>query len=252
MNRKDIKCPVCGSTNLRKVFIQGTGSLEESYYVCRIHFNDKIYFEENIKPQQLIGNWNAGFALDLHTESSIPLGISYNSKYSKIGGYMNEIKYHDNINLIPKLGKILSDFICGKYISLTNNIYPYPMINGMICTPPSKLNRTYQPVFEIAKEIKRNTHIEILDSYFEKIKKTPGTKGIAIEDSRKFLNGAFRIKDKEKFSNKNILIFDDIFGTGTTLAEITKTIKEQSDVKGIYVLAVTKTRTKSGLRDSNS
>ena len=116
-----------------------------------------------VNPQILNGNWTKGFALDIHTTSSTPTSNEhYENQYSKIGKLVNDIKYHEKKEFIPKLGKIISDFIRGKYKELTNNEYPYPILNGIICVPPSKTDRQFQLVFELGKEIHKNINIPIL------------------------------------------------------------------------------------------
>jgi len=204
---------------------------------------------ELISPQKLNGIWAKGFALNVHTVSSIPLGEGhFDNTYSKLGELIHEIKYNEKKNLIPELGKIVSDFIRGRYKEFTNNEYPYPILNGIICVPPSKNDRPFQPVFEIAKKIYNNIHIPILNN-LKKVKETPTMKRLSKEESENYLKGAFVIKEKEKLSGKNILLFDDLYGTGTTLTEITKTIQNNTNIKNVFVLTITKTRTSQGMRN---
>jgi len=203
-----------------------------------------------INPQILNGNWKKGFSLDIHTISSIPVGNGhFDNKYSQMGTFIHEIKYNGKKESIPELGKILSDFIRGKYKALTNNEYPYPILNGIICVPPSKKDRNFQPVFEIGKEIYNNIHIPILKN-LKKIKSTQTMKKMSLDESKKELNNAFIIENKDELDGKNILLFDDLYGTGTTLTEITKTIVNNTNIKDIFVLTVTKTRTPSGIRNN--
>lgn len=205
-----------------------------------------------INPQQIYSKWWAkGFALDFHTISSTKIEDGkYNNEYSDVGKLLNQIKYHKENKYIPELGKIASDFIRGKY-KKSNEEYPYPILHGIICVPPSNEDRPFQPVFEIGKEIYNNIHIPILNN-LEKIKKTPVMKNLSKEESKQYLNGAFKVIDNERLNGKNILLLDDLYGTGTTLTEIAKTIKDNSNVKDVFVLTITKTRTSSGLRSNNT
>lgn len=52
------------------------------------------------------------------------------------------------------------------------------------------------------------------------------------------ISGAFKIKDGNEFSNKEILIIDDIITTGVTLSECGKVLLE-SGGKKVYALAIT-------------
>jgi competence protein ComFC len=54
------------------------------------------------------------------------------------------------------------------------------------------------------------------------------------------LKDAFDVKD-ERYKDKSILVFDDIYRSGQTLMEITKTLLNKGNVKEVYVLVLTKT-----------
>ncbi|MEW6008995.1 MAG: ComF family protein [Candidatus Omnitrophota bacterium] len=54
------------------------------------------------------------------------------------------------------------------------------------------------------------------------------------------VKGAFELKDKEVFRNKNILIIDDVFTTGSTVSEISSLLKENSSPK-VNVLTLART-----------
>ena len=51
------------------------------------------------------------------------------------------------------------------------------------------------------------------------------------------------IKD-DRYRNKNILLFDDLFRSGDTLNIIAKKLKNEGGINSIKALCVTKTRTK--------
>lgn len=47
-----------------------------------------------------------------------------------------------------------------------------------------------------------------------------------------------------KYQNKKVLIFDDLFRSGSTLKEITKTLYNTGKVQNVYIVTLTKTRSK--------
>lgn len=63
-----------------------------------------------------------------------------------------------------------------------------------------------------------------------------------LEERQKILDGAF-ICDK-RYKGKKILLIDDLYRSGATLNEITKTLYTQGEVDNVYVLCFTKTRSK--------
>jgi len=72
----------------------------------------------------------------------------------------------------------------------------------------------------------------------EKIHKTPKQSSLSTKEREKNLKGAFKVKKSVK--NKRVLIFDDIFTTGSTADEIAKTLKENGANKVfVYTVAYT-------------
>lgn len=187
-------------------------------------------------PTSIQGNWKAGWALDLHTVKSIPLGDGkFDTTYTETGKALNELKYHQNYAQIEQLANEVMAFL------KTRLVLPY--INVIIPTPPSK-NRDIQPVEEIAKLVSKGLNIPIDTNYIVKIKNTSELK--AIEDPlerEKLLTGAFSLQDL-RYQNKKILLFDDLFRSGSTLKEITKTLYYNGKVNNVYIVTLTKTRSK--------
>lgn len=62
-------------------------------------------------------------------------------------------------------------------------------------------------------------------------------------EKQNILDGAFDLRDM-LYQNRKILLFDDLYCSGSTLQEITKTLFLKGKVAKIYVLTITKTRTK--------
>ena len=63
------------------------------------------------------------------------------------------------------------------------------------------------------------------------------------KDRRKELREAFQVED-DRFADKDVLVFDDLFRSGETLREVTRTLIEQGHVARVYILTLTKTRKK--------
>ncbi len=187
-------------------------------------------------PTLIQGNWKAGWALDLHTIKSIPLGDGkFDTTYTETGKALNELKYHQNYTQIERLANEVITFL------RTRLVLPY--INVIIPTPPSK-NRDIQPVEEIAKLVSKSLNIPIDTNYIVKIKNRNELKGIDDPLEReKLLTGAFNLQDL-RYQNKKVLLFDDLFRSGSTLKELTKTLYYNGKVNNVYIVTLTKTRSK--------
>jgi competence protein ComFC len=185
---------------------------------------------------ELDGNWRTGWALDLHTIKSIPLGGGYfDTTYTDIGLSLNRLKYHQDYSQIDVLADAVISFL------KTRKVTPY--LNVIIPTPASVI-RNIQPVEAIAIKISKALNIPIDNNYLFKHKDTSQLKGIDDQTEReKILDGVFDVHDL-RYKNKKILLFDDLFRSGSTLKEITKTLYNKGKVKNVYVVTLTKTRTK--------
>jgi len=187
-------------------------------------------------PTPIKGNWKAGWALDLHTIKSIPLGDGkFDTTYTETGKALNELKYHQNYTQIERLANEVVVFL------RTRLVLPY--INVIIPTPPSK-DRDIQPVEEIAKLVSQSLNIPIDTNYIVKTKNTNELKGVDDPLEReKLLTDAFSLQDL-RYQNKKILLFDDLFRSGSTLKELTKTLYYNGKVNNVYIVTLTKTRSK--------
>ena len=192
-------------------------------------------------------NWKGGWSLDKHTiKSTLLPGGKFDTEYTELGKLVNQIKYHKAKNEIKPLAKKIYDFM-KKKIMVT------PYLSGVVPTPPSNTNREFQPVFNIAEELAKELKIPILKDCLVKTKETPLMKGIVDkEEKKKILSGAFKIIKNDLIKNKKILLLDDIYESGETLKEISRILYKEGCVENVYVLTVTKTRTKGVTSRENS
>lgn len=196
--------------------------------------------------QKITGNWKAGWALDLHTISSIlnPDG-TFNNEQSDIGKCLSLLKYQDDRSQINPIVKAATSFL--NVLSVRYGI----SFAALLPIPPSNTERDFQPVFEIARIISKECNVPLYENFLLKIKRTKQGKELLKEDWKKEIEGAFDINlceyKKGILKNKKVLLFDDLYRTGITLEEATKMLYEKAQVQDVYVLTITKTRTSTGL-----
>ena len=190
-----------------------------------------------INPRPIKGSWNAGWALDRHTLASRPRGDgTFDTTRSEIGEALYQLKYHFDRAKIEPIAEAATDFI--------KNLKVFPYLRALIPVPPSKLNRPFQPVLDLARQVGNTAPLPVPLDYLSKVRKTPALKDI--EDTRTRQNqlaNAFRVADN-RYAGDYILLFDDLFRSGESLNAICKVLKEQGGVARIYVVTVTMTRTK--------
>lgn len=194
-----------------------------------------------INPQELFGSWKAGWALDLHTTSSTQYksedGTStYDYVRPPIAEELYKLKYWKEINRVDLIARTASEFLVRH-----NAIWK---VDEIIPVPPSDNTRKFQPVYELAKAIGYKSGISVNIDILKKVKSTSELKDIKDPDIRReILKDAFNM-EVNSLLDKEILIFDDLYRSGETLNTVCSVIMNVGKAKCVYVLTITKTRTK--------
>ena len=195
-----------------------------------------------IHPKEITGNWDAGWALDVHTQSSVPLpGGEFRTERSQLGELLYQVKYRYDKTKIPPIAEIAAEFVKGQITVDGHLAHPPP--EAIIPIPPSTA-RDFQPVIAIAAKIGVMLDLPAVLNYLIKVKRTPPRKNLAPDESRlEQLKGAFDLQ----FQNANfrcVLLFDDIYRSGETLKAATHVLRDKGGVSRVLVLTLTQTRTK--------
>lgn len=225
------------------VFISdNTLAIGDFYFNCSNLFESNKNFNSKIEPviqklRSLIpitGKYFDGYALEIHTiKSTLKEDGSFETLRTDLGELLYKLKYNFDKNSIENIAQRCAETI-GKVI---------PNVDVIIPSPPSNLNRPFQPVYELAKRISEITKIPFDIDYVTKLP-TEQIKTLADQEDRNLiLDRAISINDK-KYKDKNILLFDDLFRSGDTLNVIAKKLKINGGVNSIKAICVTKTRTK--------
>ena len=87
--------------------------------------------------------------------------------------------------------------------------------------------------------------VPLYEGFLIKVKETPELKNVYEYQKRlELLKDAFAAKNLS-LKGKNVLLLDDLFRSGATFNAITRVLYEKGMVNKVYVLALTKTRSKS-------
>jgi predicted amidophosphoribosyltransferase len=188
------------------------------------------------QPRQLLGKWKQGYALDLHTLSSVPLGhnefghMQFDTRRSEVGELLFMLKYRTDESVVEKLVATAQEFV-----ERWN-----PPIDIIVPVPPSTA-RVMQPLMLLAEGLSKQLKIPLVECV-KKTRESPQLKNIYDLDERlKALEGA-HVVDSETAKQKRILLFDDLYRSGATMNAITGLLYEQGKVADVYALAVTCTR----------
>lgn len=182
----------------------------------------------------ITSNLFSGFALSTHTiKSKLLANGNFETERTEIGEQLYQLKYNFNKQMLLPLAEYASRVIKDLFKS----------IDVIIPIPPTNTNRPFQPVIELAYQISRLTGIKCNSEILIK-NPTQAIKSVDDNETRKnILKNAFRVSSND-LNGKNILLFDDLYRSGDTLDAAAKILKEKGEVAGIFVLTLTKTRTK--------
>lgn len=188
----------------------------------------------NVQP--IIGNWRSGYALDLHTLSSTHIGVDewghdrFDTTYSELGLLLHRLKYKQDPTAA---GEIIAAAVRFLGSRRTNFDLMVPV--------PASTPRAVSPVLMLATGIGAVLKLPMVCCITTR-RPTAQLKSITDPEKRKeALNGLYAVEAKHTRS-KNILLFDDLFRSGSTMNAITDVLLQQGEAANVYALTVTRTR----------
>lgn len=145
-----------------------------------------------------------------------------------------DYKFNNKPYLYKTFAKIIlkNKKVCG-FLKNYDIIIPVPIHKKR------KLKRGYNQTELIAKEIAKYTNLKLEKNVLVKQKNTVMQSALTKAKRQQNIKNAFMVKNVEKVLNKKVLIFDDIYTTGSTVKECSK-ILYTSGVKNIGVLTIAK------------
>lgn len=190
-------------------------------------------------PIPLAGAWRLGWALDLHTTSSVLIGYDQNgreqfdTKRSPLGELVYQLKYKGQSQAADQIAAAMAQFFADK----ANLVAPI----GLVVPMPASTHRTVQPVTTIASKLSQLLRKPFSESAIQKTKETPTLKSITdIAQRREVLDGAFA-GDATQLNRTGVLLVDDLYRSGSTANAVTLALIA-AGASPVYFLAATKTR----------
>ena len=148
------------------------------------------------------------------------------------GGYLQDLhklKYHFMRGVGIELGHLLGkDFLHQQSREALDRVEE---LNPVIVPVPLHLQkrrkRGYNQARALAEGVSRSTGWDIIKKgAVERTRKTKTQTGLTLEERSKNLKGAFRVSDENSIKGRQCIIIDDVFTTGATTFELTKTLYE--------------------------
>lgn len=153
-----------------------------------------------------------------------------------MGQALYELKYRQDRKRVRPIAQAVVEFVQSK-TELAD-------VCAVIAVPPSDIGRTFQPVPALAAAIGAGLALDVPKDYLVKTKKTSPVKDVSdVSDRQEELRGAFQVVD-ERFRDRHVLLFDDLFRSGGTLTSVSTALYEQGKVGKVSVVTATMTRSK--------
>ncbi len=166
----------------------------------------------------------------------------YFEKHMYLFKYKNEIrnlildyKFRDKSYLYESFAKIITknEKICG-ILEKYDIIIPVPIHKKR------KKQRGYNQSELVARQISKNiANLQLENKAFIKIKNNKPQSTLNKKQRKQNVKNVYKLENKGKIENKNIVLFDDIYTTGNTANEIAKILK-QNGANKILVLTIAK------------
>lgn len=189
-----------------------------------------------INPIEIKGQWTSGVALDLHTTSSTPIG------YNEFGHMQFETVRPEIAELLYRLKNRADREAAGPIIETAANFLNEhrDKFDAIVPVPPSH-HRAVQPVPILAEGIGRALNVPVL-TCIATTRPTGQLKNITdVEERRKHVDGLYQV-DGSQTRGRSILLFDDLFRSGTTMNAITAALLGPGEASIVRALTITKTR----------
>lgn len=141
--------------------------------------------------------------------------------YDEIRKNIIQYKFNDQAYRHKSFAKFMikDKKICG-FLKKYDIIIPVPI------SKKRKRQRGYNQSELIVKEIQNYVkNIQIETNILYKIKNTPPQSSLNKEQRQYNLKNAYEVRNSERIQNKKILLFDDIYTTGSTVEECAKALK---------------------------
>lgn len=189
-----------------------------------------------INPIKIEGRWHSGVALDLHTTSSTPIG------YNEFGHMQFDTVRPEIAELLFRLKNRADKEAAGPIIETAASFLAQyrDRFDSIVPVPPSH-QRALQPVTVLAEGLGAALRVPVL-SCITTTRPTAQLKNVTDpEERKKQVDGLYQV-DATQTRGRSILLFDDLFRSGTTMNAITDELLGQGQAAVVRALTITKTR----------
>jgi competence protein ComFC len=187
-------------------------------------------------PRIITGAWRQGFALDLHTISSVFAGhdehghARFETTRSEVGELLYLLKNKGDKTAIDPLTDAAESFLREWK----------PAVDILVPVPPST-NRPTPPVMVLAEAISKRLALPLANCV-TRMRDIPQLKNVSDLDQRAKLLDGLHAVDKSASQGKSILLFDDLYRSGATMNAIAAELRDKGAAADLFAFTITRTR----------
>ena len=157
---------------------------------------------------------------------------------------VKNLKFYNKRAYSRPLGHFLANYILeNDPAAVFDCIIPIPMTKRDI------RKRGYSQSELIARFIGEVLHVPVEKNKLIKVRETKKQHRLNAEERKTNLKDAFAIQNPETLKGKSVLLCDDVITTGTTLQEVTKTLKEAGITNVSAVVIATANKLEKSLKN---
>lgn len=195
--------------------------------------------------KRLTGNYNAqtrtNKAFDCGYSLSVHGRIHTDGEYERtgVGSLIYRAKYQQDREAVNELALLMSQHIATRLAEMGEDA---TYIHAIIPAPPSNLDRSFQPVYEIAKLVAEHLGIRYDEELVRKAQGSCVKQMEGYSSKYPYVRERLTVVDR-RYQGKRLLVVDDIIDSGATLDAIAATLKD-SGATSVYVMVATSTISK--------
>lgn len=146
---------------------------------------------------------------------------------------IHTLKYRGKVRLARPLGQLMADFAMNHLNSSSMDmIIPVPL------HPSKKREREFNQAELLSQGVSKALHLPIVTNNLKRIRPThPQSNLKGKEDRLKNIRDAFKLTFPPKLTGKSILLIDDLFTSGSTVNECSRTLLD-GGAQDVVVLAL--------------
>ena len=190
----------------------------------------------NFQPRVIIGRWRQGYALDLHTLSSVFIGNNefghpeFETTRSDIGELLFKLKNRADTSTVNEIVAAVAELM-GEW---------KPELDVIVPVPPSTL-RVVQPVLLLAEAIGTELGISVANCV-RRLHEIAQLKNVYDLDKRLELLSGLHEVEESATRQKRVLLFDDLYRSGATMNAIAIELYDRRKASDVLALTITRTR----------